>query len=69
LIGWKINLTILTNKIYYEKAIGRFGSLIILTSMGLAWYFYDGVLSLIIFLALFGNNLENRDRNYVENKM
>jgi len=38
------------------------GALIGITAMGLSWWLYDWKLALIIFLALFGNNLEQRYR-------
>ena len=45
-----------------ENKLTVLGSLIGITAMGMAWWLYDWKLALIIFLALFGNNLEQRNR-------
>jgi len=44
------------------------GAKFILSSLGLAWYFYGWVLSLIIFLEIVGNNMCQSPRYGEKNK-
>lgn len=43
-----------------KKHIGKVGGLIIVISIILAWVFFSWKLALVIFLALLGNNLEQK---------
>jgi len=45
-----------------KKTLQIIGALVGLSSFVLAWYFYDWKLSVIIFLALLGNNIERSNR-------
>lgn len=41
-----------------KTAINILGAVVGLTAMALAWYWYDYRLVIVIFLAIFGNNLK-----------
>ena len=45
------------------KHITLIGAVIGFTAMGLGWYWFSWKLSLVIFLAIMGNNMERAKRN------
>jgi hypothetical protein len=49
-------------KLYIMKTINYFGAALGLVAIGLAWMWFGWKLPLVIFLALYGNNMERSGR-------